>query len=249
MGNNRKFKIFAGVCLAILVTVAYYSRNHSTSTTSLSLRKENNLPTSPTIGGSANKSNTPTNISPKTYENGSQQYTYGSFSFSYPKTWKVYDSNSNATFFKTHSLEWFKHAVVLEKNSFLLLIGINQYEPGWEIGGSFLNDKEYEDYKAASDELIIEGNIYFLRKNHTCLGFFTGSEKPSIWGIASLSEYIPDLHINNPNLREDGWSDYIQNKRGYSYVFVKFSKGNETNATTPEFIQNDIKSILETIHW
>jgi hypothetical protein len=70
-----------------------------------------------------------------------------------------------------------------------------------------------------------------------------------IYSLASLSEYITNKVTNNENKTFNGYDDYIQNKNGNSYMFIKLSKTGLGDELTPVSIQSDIIKILESIKW
>jgi hypothetical protein len=175
-----------------------------------------------------------------------ETYTYNAFSFSYPTDWNVFDTTTNAEFFNNYSsLNGFDHGVVVEKGDELLFIGVNKYASGGEAGGIFLTDTEFNEWKNGRDEVMIDDGIFYLGKDHTLLENL-GKSHGGIFGIASLAEYISSKQIQNGNSYK-GWEDYIQNKEGYSYIFVKLSKNDTEDSKTPANVQQEIKDILQTV--
>lgn len=194
----------------------------------------------PTIIQSTNTS------SPSVYST----YTYKTFSFSYPKTWKMFDTDNNPTFFTKNRLIGFIHGIAVEKEDYLLFIGVMD-KPVTEVGGTFITDQEFQNFKKERDELIIQGKPFYLSKRHSPLQVMTDpNTNTGIWGFASLSEYTPNSTIFGHN-RIMGYSDIIKEKNGLSYLFIKFKSLADISDSyvTPTHIQKEIAGIIETIRW
>jgi len=188
---------------------------------------------------------TPTTSSPSSAET---TYTYKTFSLSYPKTWKTSDSITNSEFFTKNNLKGFDHMVLLQNGDYYLVIGIDTHKTGAEVGGIFTSDVDYQDYLKNHDEVDISGKKFFLWKGDTQLNTLTDPNREAgIYALASLSEYIPNKVTNEQNQTFNGFDDYIQNKSGYSYMFIKLSKNG--NNITPTSVQREIVGILEAINW
>jgi len=188
---------------------------------------------------------------PENQSNDKLTYTYGSFSFSYPKTWQLSEYTTNPSFFVQNKISGsFDHLVLLQNGDYYLLIGIDTHKAKAEVGGIFVSDAEYQDYVKNRDEISIQGKRFFLWKNHTSLTQWNDPQKEvGIYSLASLSEYIPNKVTNNENKTFNGYDDYIQNKNGNSYMFIKLSKTGSGDELTPASIQSDIIKILESIKW
>lgn len=203
----------------------------------------------------------PTNTSTPSYTatpsiDGKSTYNYGSFSFLYPKTWQLSESTTNSTFFTQNKMTkndiqgFFDHMVLLQNGEFYFLIGIDTHKTGAEVGAIFTSEVDYQDYLKNRDEVSIQGKRFLLWKNHTSLTQWNDPQREAgIYALASLSEYIPNKVTNNENKTFNGYDDYIQNKNGNSYMFIKLSKTGSDAESTSASIQSDIKGILESITW
>ena len=243
---KTNYLLFGGIILACFVVFGfggYYFGKRSSNTSTI---VPSDIPR-------AGEMNTPTqSIYPTTTPVISTEstYTYNTFSFMYPKTWTLFDTTSNKEFFTKNRLDGFERGIILEKGDYLLFIGVNKYASGVEAGGIFVTDTGFQEWKNNRDELAIQGKQFYLWKNHTPLATLTDPGTHSgIFGIASLSEYIPNKTTNEQNKTFNGWEDYIQNKNGYSYIFVKLSKTGSGNPVTPVSLQSELQDILETIKW
>ena len=243
---KTNYLLIGGIVLACFVIFGfggYYigKQSSSSSTTSqidISKSNETGMPTQTTYPAASQVIST------------ESIYTYNSFSFTYPKTWTLFDTTSNKEFFTKNRLDGFERGIILEKGDYLLFIGVNKYASGGEAGGIFVTDTEFQEWKNNSDELTILGKQFYLWKNHTPLATLTDpGTHGGIFGIASLSEYILNKTTNEQNRTFSGWEDYIQNKNGYSYIFVKLSKTGSGNPVTPASVQSELQYILETIKW
>ena len=107
---------------------------------------------------------------------------------------------------------------------------------------------DYQNYLKNHDEIMIGGKKFFLWKGETKLNALTNSDREAgTYALASLSEYIPNKVTNAQNQKFNGYNDYIQNKNGSAYMFIKISDGSAE--LTPSSTQAEIKQILESITW
>lgn len=175
-------------------------------------------------------------------------YTYNTFSFSYPKTWQLFDATTNPEFFTKSSLTGFDRLVALQNGDYYLVVGIDTQKTGAEAGGIFTSDADYQESLKNNDEININGEKFFLWKGDTRLSYLSDPNREAgIFSLASLSEYIPNKITNQQKETFNGYDDYIQNKNGYAYMFIKLSTNG--NTITPPATQAEIKKILESIRW
>jgi len=227
-----------------------------------SLGKQSNKIQNTTTNNEAFPTNTPVTSTqltlPSTMPSSSSKsnYAYGSFSFSYPKTWQLSENTTNPSFFVQNKMTgsdiqgFFDHVVLLQNGDYYLLIGIDTHKTGAEVGGIYLSDTDYQDYIKNRDEISIQGKRFLLWKNHTSLTQWNDPQREAgIYALGSLSEYIPNKVTNNENKTFNGYDDYIQNKNGNSYMFIKLSKTGSGAELTPASIQSDIKEMLESVKW
>lgn len=209
-----------------------------------------------TTGNYSLPTNTPTTPTQSTYPSvtpstsNKSTYTYGTFSFSYPKTWQLSENTTNSDFFTKNNLKGFDRMILLQNGEFYFLIGIDTHKTGAEVGGIYVSDTDYQDYIKNRDEISIQGKRFLLWKNHTSLTQWNDPQREAgIYALASLSEYIPNKVTNEQNKTFNGHDDYIQNKNGNAYMFIKLSKTGSDAELTPASIQSDIKGVLESIKW
>lgn len=244
---KTNYLLIGGVVLVSFVVFGFggYYLGKQSNNTSTTLRN-NNVPV-------VEETNTPTQSNYPTTTpvvSITSIYSYDTFSFTYPKAWSLFDTTTNKDFFTKNRLDGFERGVILEKGDYLLFIGINKYAAGGAAGGIFVTDAEFQEWKNNRDELPIQGKQFYLWKNHIPLATLTDpGTHGGIFGIASLSEYVPNKTTNEQNKTFNGWEDYIQNKNGYSYIFVKLSKTGSGNPVTSASTQEEFKNILETIKW
>ena len=226
------------------------------------LGKQSNKIQNTTTNNEAFPTNTPVtstqSILPSTTpsSSGKSNYAYGSFSFSYPKTWQLSENTTNPSFFVQNKMTgsdiqgFFDHVVLLQNGDYYLLIGIDTHKTGAEVGGIYVSDTDYQDYIKNCDEISIQGKRFLLWKNHTSLTQWNDPQREAgIYALGSLSEYIPNKVTNNENKTFNGYDDYIQNKNSNSYMFIKLSKTGSGAELTPASIQSDIKEMLESVKW
>ena len=227
-----------------------------------SLGKQSNKIQNTTTNNEAFPTNTPVTSTqltlPSTMPSSSSKsnYAYGSFSFSYPKTWQLSENTTNPSFFVQNKMTgsdiqgFFDHVVLLQNGDYYLLIGIDTHKTGAEVGGIYVSDTDYQDYIKNHDEISIQGKRFLLWKNHTSLTQWNDPQREAgIYALGSLSEYIPNKVTNNENKTFNGYDDYIQNKNSNSYMFIKLSKTGSGAELTPASIQSDIKGMLESVKW
>jgi len=245
---KTNYLIIGGIVLACFVFFGfggYYLGKQSNKTQNITTNTE----TPPTSAPIVSLQSTYPSITPSS--SNKSTYTYGSFSFSYPKTWQLSEDTTDPSFFvQNKMMGYFDHMVLLQNGDYYFLIGIDTYDEEGGAGGIFLSDKDYLDYIKNRDEVNIQGKRFFLRKDHTSLTYWNDPKREEgILVIASLSEYIPNKATNNENKTVNGYAYYIENKNGKSYAFIKFSKTDSDGGLTPASIQSDIKGMLESIKW
>jgi len=175
-------------------------------------------------------------------------YTYNTFSISYPKTWQVYDSVTNKNFFTKNNLTGFDHLVALQNGTNYLIIGIDTKKTGAEVGGIFTSEADRQEYLKNHDEIVINGDKFFLWKGDTRLSVLTDPKREAgIYALASLSKYVPDKVTNERKQTFNGYDDYMQMQNGSSYMVMKLSTNG--NNITPAATQAEFEKVLETIHW
>jgi len=185
----------------------------------------------------------------KNTNSDSSTYKFGTFSFSYPTTWKLSEKTTDPSFFNRNNLTGFDHMTLLQNGDYYLLLGIDTHKTGLEVNGIFTSDLDYRDYLKNRDQITIQGEKFFLWKDHTSLEQWNNPGRESgIAALASLSKYIPNKITNQQNQTFNGYDDYFQNNGNY-YMFIKLSKTGSSNDITPVSIQNDIVNILNSIKW
>jgi hypothetical protein len=177
-------------------------------------------------------------------------YKYGTFSFSYPKTWQLSENTGNPEFFTQNKISGFDHLVLLQNGEFYFLIGIDNKDSGAKVEGIYTSDADYQDYLGKYDQINISSEKFFIWKNHTSLTDWNSPNREAgIYGLASVSKYVANKVVNNNEGKSfNGYDNYIQ-ENGKFYMFIKLSKTGSDAIITPIAIQNDIKSILESIKW
>lgn len=175
-------------------------------------------------------------------------YNYGTFTFSYPKTWKLTENTTDSSFFNQNKISGFGHMILLQNGDFYLLITIDTPPSGAEVGGLFISDDDYKEYLNNYDQIAIQGNKFFLWKNHTSLTNWNDPNREAgVYSLASLSKYIPNKVANNNQGKSfNGYDQYFQEGES-SYMFIKLSKA--VSGVTPYSIQSDLQGILESIKW
>lgn len=175
-------------------------------------------------------------------------YTYKTFSITYPKTWKVYDSTKDNDFFSTYSLTGFDHFVALQNGNNYLVIGIDTIrKPGVDVGGIFAGEEDYQAYLENHDEVMIGSEKFFFWQGDTSLGARAKTGGAGVYGFSSLSKYIPGKIKNEQGQIFNGYEDYIKTSGGASYMVMKLSA--DGNAVTSAEVQKEFIKALQTIHW
>lgn len=177
-------------------------------------------------------------------------FKYGTFSFSYPKSWKLTENTTNKSFFDQNKITGFNHIVLLQNADFYLLIGIDKPSTNAEVGGIFTSTTDYSEFLSNNDAITIQGQKFFLWKNHTSLADWNKPNREAgLYGLASFSKFIPKKVVNNNEGKSfDGYDQYFQ-EGGSSYMFIKLSKTGSGSLVTPTSIQSDLQGILESIKW
>ncbi len=179
-------------------------------------------------------------------------YTYKTFSIQYPKDWKMFDSQTDADFFSPRQLSFAERSVVFEKKGYMLLISIDAYKPGMVAESGFFNPIDEQKMRGLSSLVRIadDSKEYYLSTGHIALSTVTDpNEEVGLLGRAALSEYVPNMGRTESGEVFSGVRYYIQNKNGYSYLFVKIARSASVNDQTPADIQKEMVEILETIRW
>lgn len=216
-------------------------------------KKENNLAPSPidTPISTINSNSTPSPVSSSLPESTDQLiFKYGTFSFSYPKSWKLTENTTNKTFFDQNKITGFNHMILLQNADFYLLIGIDNPSTNAEVGGIFTSKTDYSEFLGNNDAITIQGEKFFLWKSHTSLADWNKPNREAgIYALASFSKFIPKKVSNsNEGNSFDGYDQYFQ-EGGSSYMFIKLSKTGSGSLITPTSIQSDLRGILESIKW
>ena len=176
-------------------------------------------------------------------------YKYGTFSFSYPKTWQLSENTSDNHFFAQNKISGFNHMVLLQNGDNYFIIGIDTPSKGAKVEGIFFTDADYQDYVTKNDLVMIQNEKFYLSKNNTTLQQWNNPQREEgIYGLANLSEYVPNKVTNTQNKTFNG-NDFYITKNGKSYMFIKLSKMGVSEVMTSPTIQNDIMGILQTITW
>lgn len=175
-------------------------------------------------------------------------YTYNTFSITFPKTWQAYDSTINKDFFSKNNLNGFDHLVALQNDDNYLVIGIDDEKTGAEAGGIFASETDFQEYLNNHDEIMIDGDKFFLAKGDASLNALSDPDREAgIFSLASLSKYIPNKVTNEQKQTFNGYDYYMQTLNKSAYMIIKFSKNG--NDITPFATQAEFKKVLETIHW
>lgn len=178
------------------------------------------------------------------------RYSRGSFSFTYPASWVLLESDSGNEIFTDEILNIFDNSIALESERMYLLIGINATNDG-SAGGIFISENDFNEYLQTHDELAIQGERFFISTtNLTILSLTDPTREDGLATMTSVSKYIPNKVTTDQNITYNGYEDVIKNKNNYDYTFIKVSKNRTLpSETTPSAIQNELKSILESITW
>lgn len=181
-------------------------------------------------------------------------YSDGTFSISYPYSWTLHDSASNAFFMSQNNVQGFENIVALENTDTLLVIGSNPQTES-EVGGIFTSNGEFQAFVEMYDQISIQGSRYYLWKyQHSLQDWIRQSAQKNqlggagIFSLGSVSKYISNKVTNERGQSFNGYDVLLKiNQR--EYLVVIFSKKNKGVTLTPPETQKEIKAILESIIW
>ncbi|MCA9382031.1 hypothetical protein KC660_01330 [Candidatus Dojkabacteria bacterium] len=176
----------------------------------------------------------------------STTYTYKTFSFEYPDTWNVFDSKSNPDFFTENNLDIYDFGVIAQQEDYMLFFAINDTQ-NLHGGGIFLTSDEEETFKSVRTKLSIQGEEFYLGKEHFLLSNLT-SEDATLPVNQSTLEQFQAKKVTNDNGTFNGYTETIE-KGSYDYLIEKIYSGTSSNVLTPEAVQQEMVDILETIKW
>jgi hypothetical protein len=174
-------------------------------------------------------------------------YSYGTFSFSYPKTWKLIDSKMDNSFFANNKIDIFDHMILLQKDGHYFVVGIDNPTQGAQVGGAISAGPAYEEFMRKNDEVSILGQKYYLSKAQTPLSSVNDpNSSAGVWSFASFAKIFPNQTVkNNLGPNYDGLEYYFTEGQN-TYAFLKLS---DSSYLTPASIQSDLLLILESIVW
>jgi len=181
-------------------------------------------------------------------------YSAGEFSVSYPYTWTLHDSASNAFFMSQNNVQGFQNIVVLEKPDTLVVIGSNPQTES-EVRGIFATNGEFQSFVERHDQIDIQGKRYYVSKYSNSLQDWkrqaAQKNQPGgagIFSLGSVSKYISNKVTNERGQTFNGY-DVLLKINQKEYMVVIFSKTNKGVTLTPPETQKEIKAILESIVW
>jgi hypothetical protein len=178
-----------------------------------------------------------------------KNYTYGSFSFTYPENWKLNDTANDHPIMQ-EMRDKNAHSITIERDGYILWIDIaKEHESNLSGEMGIVPDEILENFFKNRDIILIQNESYYVSNNHTPF-YDIENFKEGILRIANVIKYpdATDSDRVNPAWSQRVYKELID-RNGNVHSFKIYSRTKGTDNKTPDYIQKDILSILQTIHW
>lgn len=186
---------------------------------------------------------TETTTKPHTvYENS---FNYHNFTIGYPDSWILLEMSANEDFpikERLFSLYNSDKVVAINKNGVYLITIIMEQSDG-EVGGIFIDDEHYNEFISDKDKVVIGSSTFYLSRTCQAIPILLESHSgPAAW--SSLTEYISNKTVQSGEVFK-GFENMIK-RNGYAYNFIVVC---EKGGQTPQELQSEIITILQSIDW